>query len=475
MIFNSLTFVVFFTTFLSLYFMTRGRVRLLLIVLGSLVFYGWWDWRFCFLLIGCTVGDFIFAIGIADSLRTSTRRVWLSCSIAMNMGALCIFKYFDFFSRSFADLAGMIGWRVDPFLLHVVLPVGISFYVFQTLSYTIDVYRNKIKEERDLLTFAAFVTLFPQLEAGPIVRAYQLIPQLKFDHEFDLQRIGRSIELIIWGLFLKMCLADTASTVADPRFLEPIMYNSLGHVIGVFCFAFQIYGDFAGYSLIAIGLALMLGYEFPRNFNRPYFSTNFSHFWERWHISLSSWIRDYIYIPLGGGRLGRRRTFANLAITMILAGLWHGAAWTFVVWGMLHAIYLMLQRAISPLYGRLVLALRVPLLISNLLAICVVFLATCVGWVFFRASSFSDAYFILRTIFFAADFSFVPGQQTVAIFKSFLMIAFVVFVDAVSSVESVRTAYFSNVALRVVGMAIIALLILAFGAFSGASFIYFQF
>jgi D-alanyl-lipoteichoic acid acyltransferase DltB (MBOAT superfamily) len=475
LLFNSLAFLVFAPLVLALYFVSRGRARLVILVFASYFFYGWWDWRFTSLLLLSTTIDYGLGLIMGGETRPRRRRALLTLSLVSNLGILGVFKYFDFFSDSFRELAQAIGWSVSTPVLNVILPVGISFYTFQTLSYTIDLYRGRIPAERDFLRFAAYVALFPQLVAGPIVRASQLLPQLRFDQRIDASRISRGIELILWGFFLKLCLADTAAIVVDHRFGMPDDFGALSHAIGVLAFALQIYGDFAGYSLIAIGLGRIMGLDFGINFNRPYFSQSFSEFWERWHISLSSWLRDYLYIPLGGNRGGRLFTFRNLVITMALGGLWHGAGVTFIIWGLLHGLYLVLQRVFSRPYWLLVEKLHVPRLAAGGLLILVVFLLTNIAWVFFRAESLEDAVTILTTIAGLQDLSVGAGDQRIPILKTALVGAVVIAVDAASMNPRIQQAYMRNHMMRIGGSAAVLWLILLLGTFQGTSFIYFQF
>ncbi|NQV61953.1 MAG: MBOAT family protein [Alphaproteobacteria bacterium] len=401
--------------------------------------------------------------------------MYLVSSVAANLGILGVFKYFNFFVLSFESLAVTLGFSPTPLLLNVILPVGISFYTFQTLSYTIDIYRGTIKSaEPDFYRFAAYVAFFPQLVAGPIVRAAHLLPQMQHDHGFDKARVWRGCELVAWGFFLKLCLADNAAQVVDPRFFQPLLYNSLDHLIGIVCFSFQIYGDFAGYSLIAIGLGRILGFDFGVNFNKPYFAVSFSEFWQRWHISLSGWLRDYLYIPLGGSQAGTWRTLHNLCITMFLGGLWHGAAWTFVIWGLLHGSYLVLQRMLHQPYAAVIAALRAPKWLSTTIAILTVFILTNFAWIFFRAESFSEAWTIL-SIISKSDFSFEQGNQWTMIARTALAAMIVFTVDALSESSGIVALYMKEPKVRFIGMLILLWVIALLGAFKGTAFIYFQF
>ncbi len=388
--FTTLTFLVFFAIVLCLYgFSRRVTVRNLTLLVSSYVFYGWWDWRFLVLIALSTLVDFVSAKKIDESDDPAVRRRWLILSCVTNLGALGIFKYYDFFAESLASLARGLGWEIDAVTLNVVLPVGISFYTFQTLSYTIDVYRGQMKPERNLLTVAVFVCYFPQLVAGPIERGRRMIPQFRKLQPITAEGVRRGISYCLIGLFTKLVLADNAAAIVDPAFRSG--GASLGNTLsGAYGFAIQIYGDFSGYSSIAIGLACIMGYQLSPNFRQPYFATSFREFWRRWHISLSTWLRDYLYISLGGNRKGRLITYRNLLITMGLGGLWHGAAWTFVIWGLLHGLYLTVERSLvgrrsaAPSgFGR------------RLLSRLLVFHLVCLAWLFFRAESLGQAFQML--------------------------------------------------------------------------------
>ena len=476
MIFNSLAFLVFAAVFFPVYFATRGQVRMTFLVLASYFFYGWWDWRFCGLLALSTVVDYLIGLGLGASDDPRRRKALLGVSLAVNLGILATFKYFNFFSDSFTSLAGRFGMEVTPFFAEIILPVGISFYTFQTLSYSIDLYRRKIDEpEKSFMRFAAYVAMFPQLVAGPIVRAAHVLPQLKVDQRLDWSRIGLGLQLIVWGFFLKLCLADNAAQFVAPRFDEPSIYTSPSLILAVVLFAFQIYGDFAGYSLIAIGLGLVMGFDLGINFNRPYHATSFSDFWARWHISLSSWFRDYLYIPLGGNRSGRWRTLRNLVITMGLAGLWHGAAWTFVVWGLLHGAYLVIQRLVGEPLAAALRRIGTPALVLRIAAMVVVFIAVCIAWVPFRAEDFSRAGEIYGGILSFDDEGRHFGGQRLMLLRVLAIICFVYVVDSLTLLPSVKDWAMVRPVMRTIGVAFLLWAIALLGAFEGNIFIYFQF
>ena len=445
---------------------------------ASYFFYGWWDWRFLSLLLLSTGMDYSIGLWLSREAEQHRRRVGIWVSVAVNLGLLGFFKYANFFAESAAAAAAQLGVTLSWTTLNVVLPIGISFYVFQTLSYTIDVYRREIPAEPGLLRFATFVALFPQLVAGPIVRASTLLPQLYRDATFDWARLFRGAEMVAWGFFLKMVLADNIAqqlTVDDFPFASPENYGGLGHIAAVFLFSFQIYGDFAGYSLIALGLGHVMGLDFGINFRRPYFAANFGEFWQRWHISLSTWLRDYLYIPLGGSREGRARTFRNLLVTMFLGGLWHGAAWTFVVWGLLHGAYLVVWHAAAEVFQRTRLDSRLLAFVVRPVLVVLVFSLTAVAWVFFRAESLSDSLLILGRVFTLAPEPSLITRNWVGLLKCIALIAVVLAVDAVAEFHGPRERYARTPALRFTGALLVIWAIAAVGSFAGGTFIYFQF
>ena len=384
MLFNSLTFFVFFGAVFLLYLALphRGRNRTLLA--ASYLFYGAWDWRFLFLLAFTTTADFFIAKAIGNASSPRARKCWVTASAVLDLGILGFFKYFNFFVDSFAVLLETLGFHAPLPTLRIVLPVGISFYTFQSMSYVVDVYRGVLPPERRWSDFALYVAFFPQLVAGPIERATNLLPQIQQPRTVSDYGISHGAFLIFWGLFQKVVVADNVCRLADAAFSRPPA-DALSVLLGIYAFALQIYCDFAGYSNIARGLALMLGFRLMLNFRNPYFAANPSDFWRRWHISLSTWLRDYLYVPLGGNRGGAARTRRNLMATMLLGGLWHGAAWTFVAWGFFHGALLVAHRwtakILPPLDGRG----------WKLLKIAGFFHLVCLGWLLFRADTIAQA------------------------------------------------------------------------------------
>jgi D-alanyl-lipoteichoic acid acyltransferase DltB (MBOAT superfamily) len=346
--FNTPEFLLFFPAVLLLYGLVRRRTvaRETMLLVASYFFYMSWDWRYAGLLLFSTVVDWALGLALGRTERPRSRRALLVLSLVVNLGVLATFKYWNFVMESLAWTTASLGVSWSPPLHHLLLPVGISFYTFQSLSYTIDVYRREIPVERSLRRFALFVSFFPQLVAGPIVRAADFLPQLHREPRVTREEFLSGLLLVFRGCFKKVVIADLLAVLAvDSVFQDPARFSSLELLLALYGYAFQIYNDFSGYSDVAIGAGRMLGYEFPKNFDRPYLARNVREFWARWHISLSTWLRDYLYIPLGGNRGPRWKTTRNLMLTMLLGGLWHGAAWTFVLWGAWHGLLLVFSRA----------------------------------------------------------------------------------------------------------------------------------
>jgi len=358
MLFNSIAFFVFIGIFLPLYFFLKGKTRLWLCLLGSYIVYGWLEPRFLLIILFSTLIDYSVGLMLDKETDKKRRKRLLVVSLLVNLGFLGFFKYCNFFIESVQDLILSLGMTPSFNTLHIILPAGISFYTFQSMSYTIDVYYKKIPVEHDFTRFATFISFFPQLFAGPIVRAKEFLPQFKMDRKFDWDRFNSGTGQMVWGFFKKLVVADSLSPFIDQCFAAPETFSSMHLLVGVIFYSFQIYCDFSGYSDIAIGLARTMGFDFPDNFKTPYFSTGFSEFWQRWHITLSSWFRDYVYIPLGGSRDGTFNTYKNTMLTNLLSGFWHGASWVFIFWGFLHGIYIIIQRLCGKPFGRFMDAIR---------------------------------------------------------------------------------------------------------------------
>jgi len=393
MLFNSFIFFIFLAVVLPLYYWLPRKLRNPLLLVSSYVFYGYWDYRFTSLLALSTIIDFFVGQKLHASSDPKTRKRWLLLSMFSNLGILGVFKYYGFFVSSFAPLAAIFGGNLDYLHLNIILPVGISFYTFQTMSYTIDIYRKRLEPTRNFIDFAVFVSFFPQLVAGPIERASNLLPQIAKTPLPSREQIEKGIVLIATGLFKKVMIGDTSGRMVDHIFTQPDIYKSPELLAALVLFSIQIYADFSGYSSIARGTAKLLGIELMKNFEQPYLSRNITEFWRRWHISLSSWLRDYLYISLGGNRKGVNRTYINLMITMLLGGLWHGASWNFVIWGGLHGVYLAVHKLIlgnkkvSDHYQYTGLWSFVKFLFN----ISLTFVLVLFTWLFFRATDFHTA------------------------------------------------------------------------------------
>ncbi len=379
MLFNSPQFVVFFALVVVAYFCLPHRVRWGWLLAASYFFYACWHPAYLILIVASTMVDYWVARNLFECEQSSHRRMWLGVSLAMNLGILFSFKYFNFFS---ASLGHLVGWSLPR--SELLLPVGISFYTFQTLGYTIDVFRGRQEPVRHLGHFALYVTFFPQLVAGPIERAGALLPQFQKPVRVDYDRITAGLNLMLWGLFKKVAVADRLALMVEEVYRDPSRCSGPDLVVATLCFAFQIYCDFSGYSDVAIGSAQVLGLKLMDNFNRPYSAASISEFWSRWHISLSTWFRDYVYIPLGGNRRGEGRWIINILIVFVVSGLWHGANWTFVVWGLLHGCYYLAERAAARRFD-----------LPPRLAWLFTFSAVCLAWIFFRAESVAQAAYIV--------------------------------------------------------------------------------
>ncbi len=401
MLFCSLQFVGFFLAVFLLYWVIPSqRFRNLLVVAASMAFYATWNWMLALLVCGAAVFSYAIGRGMDRATSASARRGLLVLSLVANLGLLSYFKYANFFIASASHLLDMVGFHSSPLVLQVILPVGISFYTFEAINYAVDVYMRRAAAEKSLPNLMLFILFFPHLIAGPIVRAKDFLPQLRQQKHFSWPRMQLGIEFFLMGLFKKMVIADRMAEYANPVFAQPSAYATSAVWVGILAYALQIYCDFSGYTDMAIGCAHMLGYKLPQNFNLPYAARNVSEFWRRWHMSLSTWLRDYLYIPLGGNRHGRARTLINLMLTMLLGGLWHGAAWTFVIWGGLHGLYLVIHKLFADAFKEsqpMQAALESPP--GIVLRMALTLLAVCVGWVFFRCTTLAGAIATLRVAF----------------------------------------------------------------------------
>lgn len=397
MLFNSLSFALFLpVVFLLYWFVTAKNLRLqnLWLVAASYFFYACWDWRFLFLLIFSTLLDYYTGIKMAESPNQNLKKFWFWLSICINLGFLGVFKYYNFFVESFAYAFSQVGIEVNPFTLQVILPVGISFYTFHGLSYVIDIYYDRIKPEKDFVVYTLFVSFFPLLVAGPIERATHLLPQIQKKRTFDYHKAVDGLRQILWGLFKKVVIADQCAEFANTVFAQPAGHTASTLVLGAVFFAFQIYGDFSGYSDIALGTARLFSIELLRNFSYPYFSRDIAEFWRRWHISLSSWFRDYLYIPLGGSKGGTWMKVRNTFVIFLVSGFWHGANWTFIVWGLLNSLYILPSVLLNTNRNHLDVAgagRRLPS-VKEFFSILLTFALTVFAWIFFRSESVGDAW-----------------------------------------------------------------------------------
>lgn len=418
MLFNSFSFALFLPVVFFLYwFVTKGSLRNqnLLLLVTSYFFYGCWDWRFLFLLAFSTLLDFYTGIKIHQASSRTLRLFWLWLSIGINLGFLGVFKYFNFFATSFADAMAILNIQVNPGSLNIILPVGISFYTFHGLSYVIDIYKERIVPERSLVAYSVFVSFFPLLVAGPIERATHLLPQILRHRTFNYSKAVDGLRQILWGLFKKIVIADNCAEYANVIFNDPAGHAGSTLVLGALFFTFQIYCDFSGYSDIALGTARLFGIELLRNFAFPYFSRDIAEFWRRWHISLSTWFKDYLYIPLGGNKGGLFKRIRNTFIIFIVSGFWHGANWTFIVWGLLNAIFILPSIIFKTNRANLDIVAQGRLLpsIRECSAMLVTFALTVFAWIFFRAEHVGDALSYVSGIFSTTLFSTpsFPGYE----------------------------------------------------------------
>ena len=447
------------------------RLQNLFLVLASYLFYGWWDWRFLSLIILSSFVDFWCGLRIGTAKSEQKRNLFLAFSLLTNLGVLGVFKYYNFFIESFAELLGAVDVQTNLPSLHIILPVGISFYTFQTLSYTIDVYRKKLDSSKDWISFFAYVAFFPQLVAGPIERASHLLPQFAVARKFDYEIAFCGVRQITWGFFKKVAVADNCALVVDEIFAGSDTMSSTALMLGTFYFAIQIYCDFSGYSDIAIGCSKLLGFDLRANFRYPYFSRDVAEFWRRWHISLSSWFRDYVYIPLGGSRRGKIFALRNVAIVFLVSGLWHGANSTYVVWGLINALMfipLLLfdwnrNNLDEVADGRLLPRAR------EAGSILVTFLFTCLAWIYFRSRTVGEANSYIYRLFTSGEFGFPTEYLWVC-----PLILFLIAFEWVNRLDPFPTFKFQRPALNVLGYFSLIYVACIFSR-QTQTFIYFQF
>jgi D-alanyl-lipoteichoic acid acyltransferase DltB (MBOAT superfamily) len=434
MLFNSISFAIFLPiVFIVYWFATKENLRLqnILLLISSYFFYACWDWRFMLLLIFSTLLDYFTGIRIYKAVSQRNKMFWLWLSIGINLGFLGFFKYYNFFAASFSDALSLLGFKANLVLLHVILPVGISFYTFHGLSYVIDLYRTKIKPERNFVDYSVFVSFFPLLVAGPIERATHLLPQIQKKREFNYVKAVDGLRQILWGLFKKIVIADNCAEYANTIFNNSDNFSGSTLVIGAFFFTFQIYCDFSGYSDIALGTARLFGIDLLRNFAFPYFSRDIAEFWRRWHISLSSFFKDYLYIPLGGSKGKTWQKIRNIFIIFLISGFWHGANWTFIVWGGVNALYMMPSIVFNTNRNNIdivAIGKRLPTL-KDFFAIIITFSLTVFAWIFFRATNLGHAFRYISKIFSNSLFTIPSFQDIDKSMITIVLVCFFIFIE----------------------------------------------
>jgi len=485
MFFNSINFLIFLPIVFVLYWFVTNRnlgLQNMLLLVSSYFFYACWDWRFLFLLIFSTFLDYYTGIRIAGAKEKNSKLFWFWLSITVNLGFLGFFKYYNFFATSFAEAIAHVGLKISPWTLKVILPVGISFYTFHGLSYVIDIYKERIQPEKNFITYSVFVSFFPLLVAGPIERATHLLPQIKQQRHFDYARAIDGLRQILWGLFKKIVIADQCAEFANMIFNNPEYYSGSTLILGGVFFAFQIYGDFSGYSDIALGTARLFGIDLLRNFAYPYFSRDIAEFWRRWHISLSTWFRDYLYIPLGGSKGNTWIKVRNTFIIFLVSGFWHGANWTFIAWGLLNALYIMPSILFKTNRNNLdiVAAGKYFPSLKELLSIILTFSLTVFAWIFFRSETMAGAFEYISRIFSRSLFT-IPEIKlllpVIAPLKLFLLLLLFIVIEWTGRTEQYALAKLEIKMPKVLRWATYYGILLAIYYFVGSSqqFIYFQF
>ena len=477
MLFNSINFFLFFIIVTPLYFLLPHRFRWILLLSASCYFYMAFVPVYI-LILGFTIIIDYFAGILLEKTEGKKRKYWLIASLLANIGVLAIFKYYNFLNNNLSELLGSFGYQNTIPALKILLPIGLSFHTFQAMSYTIEVYRGHQKAERHFGIYALYVMFYPQLVAGPIERPQNLLHQFYEKHEFDYDRIIEGLKMILWGLFMKIVIADRLAIYVNAIYNNPLQHSGKSFAMATVFFAFQIYCDFAGYSNIAIGTAKVMGFKLMTNFNRPYFSRSISEFWKRWHISLSTWFRDYLYISLGGNRVSIPRWYLNLFIVFSLSGLWHGANWTFIIWGAINGFYLVFAIVTENWRKRFIQLIgldRLPKL-NNALQILITFLLACFAWIFFRANNTSDAFLIIRKIWSMDGPLFVDWSSSTVPY-ALLGILILLGVEIKNEYYKGSISFMNHpIALvRYAAYTFIFLTILLIGVFDGGQFIYFQF
>lgn len=482
MLFNSIDFAIFLPiVFLIYWYITNKNLKTqnILIVVASYVFYGWWDWRFLTLIVFSTFIDYSIGIMLDKESNATKRKIYLWISILVNLGFLGFFKYYNFFLDNFKTAFKFFGNNIESSSLDIILPVGISFYTFQTLSYTIDVYKKKLNPTTDIIAFSAFVCFFPQLVAGPIERASNLLPQFYNKRKFEYSEAVDGMRQILWGLFKKIVIADNCAQFANILFNDSSSFNGSSLLLGALFFTFQIYGDFSGYSDIAIGTSRLFGFKLMQNFAFPYFSRDIAEFWRRWHISLSTWFRDYLYIPLGGSKGGLIMKIRNTFIIFLVSGFWHGANWTFIFWGFLNALYFLPLLLTNNNRNNLFIVAEGKYFpkLKELIKILTTFSLTVLAWIFFRADNLEHAFSFISTIFSKSIFEIPNFSGIGRAMLSFLLICILIFVEWLGREDQFALQNFGlkwKKPLRHLMYYSIILIIIFFGG-KEQQFIYFQF
>ena len=481
MLFNSLDFAIFLPIVFVLYWFVMNRslkLQNVLLVVSSYIFYGWWDWRFLSLILFSTLVDYTVGRALAKETRITKRKLLLWTSILVNIGFLGFFKYYNFFLENFVSAFSFFGNEINANSLHIILPVGISFYTFQTLSYTIDVYKRKLEPTTDFIAFSAFVSFFPQLVAGPIERATNLLPQFYKYRKFKYSNAIDGLRQILWGLFKKVVIADNCAKYANYIFDNSADLNGSTLVLGAIFFTFQIYGDFSGYSDIAIGVSRLFGFNLKQNFAFPYFSRDIAEFWRRWHISLSTWFRDYLYIPLGGSRGKLGKTIRNVFIIFVVSGFWHGANWTFIVWGALNALYFLPILLTKNNRNHLNTVAEGKLLptFKEVGLMIITFALTVFAWIFFRAETIDHAFSYISSIFSNSLFSIPYFKDGTLAIPTLILVVFFIVVEwfGRQNKYAIESMFMNHKLLKWCFYYLIVILIFVFAG-SSQEFIYFQF
>lgn len=473
MTFASVEYLIFFSVVFLIYWILgkNKNIQNLLIVISSLVFYGWWDWRFLGLLLITTLSTYYGGYMIQRYEGNKRKQKLISIGIIIiNLGILFFFKYYNFFMESFIDTFSLFGKKLSVSTIKVILPVGISFYTFTALSYTIDIYQKKITATKDIIAYSAYTMFFPSILSGPISRATKQLPQYFQKRKFGYSKAVEAVKFIIMGAVMKLCLADRLGIYVDTVYNNFMQHNGTTLLLTSVLYTIQIYGDFAGYSLMAIGYGKLLGIELQTNFERPYFAKTVTEFWRRWHISLTTWFRDYIYFPLGGNKVPKLRWMVNIMIVFVVSGLWHGAAYTFLIWGAFHGLCMIIERQI---YGKKMKEINDRLTIPNIIRILITFYIVSFAWIFFRAESFNDAMYIIKSIMTKHGKVFLDINTLLMAFIAFI----IVFMYDFTHEYGVKLKLLDS-NYRIIRFATATLLIcyiIGFGVLNSGSFIYFQF